>query len=282
MKKPRLVQYGAAGASPLRYRSRPLALACCLALGVAAQACAQTVNPAGGNPPIAAQGNSAVMDMESRIEQLQNEVQQLRGSVEEQAQTIAELQRKLNNMYSDLDNRVQALTPAAPAQPQPPVGTAPAPAPASAPAAVPAPVAVTTQSAATAQSPAAVAGNNEKDRYQQAYDTLRNAHYDQAVQQFEALLADFPNGEYADNAQYWLGEAYGRKRDVEKAKAAFAKLVSKYPNSQKVPDALLKLGYIEYEQQNMAKSREYLNQVVKNYPDTPAGYLAAKKLAQLP
>ncbi|WP_305080118.1 YbgF trimerization domain-containing protein, partial [Methylomonas koyamae] len=37
-------------------------------------------------------------------------MQQLRGMVEEQSQTIADLQRKQNNMYSDLDERMQALS----------------------------------------------------------------------------------------------------------------------------------------------------------------------------
>lgn len=269
-------------------------IVCALALGLTTQVGAQAVNPGGVPVPV----NSAVMDIESRFEQLQNEVQQLRGVVEEQSQTIADLQRKQANMYSDLDNRVQALTPASPApaaaatqapatvsgaaaagavQPQdvPPVSAAGVATPAS----TPAPAGVAAQ---TVAGQAAAGKGIEKDRYQLAYDSLRNARYDQSIQMFEALLVDFPNGEYADNSQYWLGEAYGRKRDVEKAKLSFTKLLSKYPNSQKVPDAMLKLGYIEYEQQNMPKSREYLTQVIKAYPETPASFLAAKKLAQLP
>ena len=99
---------------------------------------------------------------------------------------------------------------------------------------------------------------------------------------FEALLADFPAGEFADSAQYWLGEAYKINREFDKARAAFSKVVSHYPNSSKVPDALLKLGYIEFDQQNIAKARDYLTRVTTSYPGSTAAHLASKKLAQMP
>lgn len=227
-----------------------------------------------------AQSENAMFDLLARVEQLQAEVQQLRGMVEEQSQTIADLERKQKNMYADLDGRVQSLATPAPAQPQ----AAPAqPVAAGAPA-VQAPVtsvvsAPVTNVAASAQN--AVQGS-EKERYQQAYDSLRNGHNAQAVKMFETLLVDYPAGEYADNAQYWLAEAYKVNREIDKSRAAFNKVIVQYPNSSKVPDALLKLGYIEADMQNSAKAREYLLRVTNNYPNSPAAHLAAKKLAQMP
>lgn len=99
---------------------------------------------------------------------------------------------------------------------------------------------------------------------------------------FESLLADFPAGEFADNSQYWLAEAYKINREYDRAIAAFGKVVSQYPNSSKVPDALLKLGYIELDQQHIAKGRDYLTRVITSYPGTTAAHLASKKLAQMP
>lgn len=257
-------------------------------------------------------GNSdgAIFEVLGRLEQLQSEVQQLRGLVEEQAQTITDLERKQGNMYSDLDDRIQALTTAAgasagqsaTAQPQPAPSTAgtsaatpvagavstPAPAPAataapaqSVPAQPPVTPAPVVENKPTAAAPSSASGN-EKERYQQAYDTLRNGHNAQAVNMFEGLLADFPAGEFADNAQYWLAEAHKINRDYDKARAAFSRVVSQYPNSSKVPDALLKLGYIESDLQNQAKARDYLTRVVTSYPGTTAAHLASKKLAQMP
>lgn len=278
----------------------------CLCFGIFAEAQALPANAAGNQVAAvqtAAPADNALYEVLSRIEQLQSEVQQLRGVVEEQAQTIADLERKQNNMYSDLDGRLQASTPAQAAtlqQPSapatPPVtqvaGAAPAQPAAAAPAAPavvqqPAPVAPAAVAAPADNKPAAsvnppAAKGNEKERYQLAYDTLRNGHNEQAVKLFEALLADFPAGEFADNAQYWLAEAYKINREFDKARSAFGKVVSQYPNSSKVPDALLKLGYIEADVQNNAKARDYLTRVTNSYPGTTAAHLAAKKLAQMP
>ncbi|QSB00542.1 tol-pal system protein YbgF [Methylomonas sp. EFPC1] len=245
--------------------------------------------------------DNAIFEVLGRLEQLQSEVQQLRGMVEEQSQTIADLQRKQSNMYSDLDDRVQALT----AGGQTPPSQTPAPAPADTaatgqvpviaaqPAAATAPATPTPAPVATATpAPAApvvdnkptttAAQGNEKERYQSAYDTLRNGHNAQAIKMFQELLKDFPAGEFADNSQYWLAEAYKINREFDAARAAFNKVVSQYPNSSKVPDALLKLGYIEFDLQNTAKARDYLTRVTTSYPGTTAAHLAEKKLAQMP
>ncbi|WP_020483183.1 tol-pal system protein YbgF [Methylomonas sp. MK1] len=245
--------------------------------------------------------DNAIFEVLGRLEQLQSEVQQLRGMVEEQSQTIADLQRKQSNMYSDLDDRMQALT----AGGQAPSSQSPTSAPAdtaatgqaavtaaqpSAPAApvAPTPVPVVTTTPAPAapvvdNKPAATsAQGNEKERYQSAYDTLRNGHNAQAIKMFQDLLKDFPAGEFADNSQYWLAEAHKINREFDAARAAFNKVVSQYPNSSKVPDALLKLGYIEFDLQNTAKARDYLTRVTTSYPGTTAAHLAEKKLAQMP
>lgn len=265
-----------------------------LCFGVLAEAGAQPGSNSGGYQGAVAPADNALFEVLSRIEQLQSEVQQLRGVVEEQAQTIADLERKQRNMYTDLDGRVQALVPAAvqnPA-PQPPAISQPAPVAAAQPpvpvaaaaavAAAPAPVSAPEVKPTEPAVPAASNKGNQKERYQAAYDTLRNGHNEQAIREFESLLVDFPGGELADNAQYWLAEAYKINRENDKARSAFAKVVSLYPNSSKVPDALLKIGYIEFDLQNTAKAKDYLNRVINGYPGTTAAHLAAKKLAQLP
>ncbi|ANE54379.1 tol-pal system protein YbgF [Methylomonas sp. DH-1] len=270
-------------------------LAMGLGLGLVTSASAAPVNNPGAYP--AAPGDNAIFEVLGRLEQLQSEVQQLRGMVEEQSQTIADLQRKQNNMYSDLDERMQALSAAgqpAAAQPasQPDAAAAPAAAAPAAPVAAsvpPAPSAAAAPTPAVPPAPVAVAESkpapavsaNEKERYQAAYDTLRNGHNAQAVKMFQDLLRDFPAGEFADNSQYWLAEAYKINREFDAARAAFNKVVSQYPNSSKVPDALLKLGYIEFDLQNAAKARDYLTRVTTSYPGTTAAHLAEKKLAQM-
>ena len=232
---------------------------------------------------------NAMYEVLGRLEQLQHEVQLLRGVVEEQSQTISDLQKRQSNIYSDLDQRLQALTGNGDQHKVSAVTTS-----------------QTAQSVSNnSLTDSATKGNvvknpalvqehskavskvtksssmSQKELYQAAYETLRNGHNTRAITEFKLLLAEFPNGEYADNAQYWLGEAYKVNRDFNAAKAAFTKVVTHFSTSPKVPDALLKLGYIELEQNNMAKARDYLTQVTVGYPGTTAAHLADKKLMEL-
>ncbi|WP_305906709.1 tol-pal system protein YbgF [Methylomarinum sp. Ch1-1] len=219
-----------------------------------------------------APSSNALYEVLGRLEQLQHEVQQLRGVVEEQAQAIENLKNRQSNIYSDLDQRLQALSSGsqegAPALPPTPVS--------------PAPSRIESTKVASPQAPASQPVTvNQKQLYREAYETLRNGHNTQAIAAFKDLLNQFPAGEYADNAQYWLGEAYKVNQDIESARVAFTKVIEIYPNSPKVPDALLKLGYIEFDQNNIAKARDYLTQVSVQYPGSTAAHLAAKKLMQL-
>lgn len=230
---------------------------------------------------------NAMYEVLGRVEQLQMEIQQLRGVVEEQSQTIVELKKRQGNIYSDLDLRLQELTGARSAFSEDNVGGAknliiPV---------SPSSVLSAKERAAseqTIQQAASIVVDepesvviSDKQRYQAAYEMLRNGHNRRAISEFKALLVASPRGEFADNSQYWLGEAYKVTQDLESAKQAFLKVVTEYAGSPKIPDAFLKLGYIEFEQKNMAQAREYLTQITVAYPETTAAHLATKKLMQM-
>ena len=223
--------------------------------------------------------SKAMYEVLNRLEQLQVEMQQLRGQVEEQSYTIEQFKKRQNNIYSDFDQRLQVIE----------GGAVPA-------AGInqemgieqdtvindPRNQQVVNYSTPQPEYPAgAKAANSEKQIYQEAYDQLRNGHYSQAIVMFSQLIVDYPDGEYADNAHYWLGEAYNVNRDFNSASEAFQKVVVNYPDSPKVPDALLKLGYLELEQNNIPKGRKYLNEVSLRFPGTPAANLADEKLKLL-
>lgn len=229
------------------------------------------------------------------MDQLQLEVQQLTGKVEEQTYLITEMKKRQNTMYADFDERIQVLekklegtagqaggtsTAQASGDVKPDAAAnPPAPEAGKESAAAPTPPAENAP-AETKPTPAPVA-TDEKQPYQHAYDELRNGHTNQAIAEFKDLLSKKPNGEYASNAQYWLGEAYRVNQDVESSRKAFTAVVDNYPGSPKVPDALLKLGYIEIEQKNLPKAREYLTKVTVAYPTSTAAHLAAKKLLSI-
>ena len=87
----------------------------------------------------------------------------------------------------------------------------------------------------------------EKSEYDTALAVLREGRYQEAGEAFRKFLADHPRSIYADNAGYWLGEAYYVTREFDRAQGAFQSVVDKYPQSAKVPGSRLKLAYIYYE-----------------------------------
>jgi tol-pal system protein YbgF len=242
---------------------------------------------------------NAVSEMMGRVEQLQAEVQQLTGKVEEQVNLIVELKKSQIKMYSDMDDRMQVLekkadgikvsasevqqSVAGSVDPEAKVSEPQLAVPAAAVEAKPAPLAKqdVVPASAEASAPRLTPVGDEKLQYQQAYEALRNGHTAQAIAEFNTLLGKNPKGEYANNAQYWLGEAYRVNQDIDSARKAFNNVIEHYPNSPKVPDALLKLGVIEIEQKNPGKAREYLTRVNMDYSGSTAAHLAAKKLLLL-
>jgi tol-pal system protein YbgF len=88
----------------------------------------------------------------------------------------------------------------------------------------------------------------------------------------------FPDGDYAPNAQYWLGESYYVTQNYGIALDAFQALLRRFPNSSKAPDALLKLGYCQYELRQWDEAEATLNRVMQQYPDTTVARLAQGRL----
>ena len=121
---------------------------------------------------------------------------------------------------------------------------------------------------------------DEKTRYLQAYSLFKNGDYNQAIAEFQAIVNTYPNGDYADNAQYWVGEALLKKGDKRGAMIAFDKVLRNYSRKPKVPDALLKLGMTEYSLGNREKAREYYDYLIENYQGTPSAIAAYNKKLQ--
>ncbi|MDX1570413.1 MAG: tol-pal system protein YbgF [Xanthomonadales bacterium] len=118
----------------------------------------------------------------------------------------------------------------------------------------------------------------EKQAYDEAFDSLKNGRYAEASRQFSSFVERYPSSEYADNAQYWLGESYYVTRNYRVALDTFQKLISQFPDSAKVPDAQLKIGLSYYSMQNWEAAEQELERVVETYPGTTPARLAQNRL----
>ncbi len=121
------------------------------------------------------------------------------------------------------------------------------------------------------------AGDPAND-YRVAVELVKSGPEDQAVAALRAFLQKYPRHDYADNAQYWLGEAFYASKDYQQALVEFRTVIEVYPRGNKVPDALLKVGYCYGALGQAEKSRAVLEQVVNLYPKTEPAALAAKRL----
>jgi tol-pal system protein YbgF len=186
--------------------------------------------------------NQSLLTLAQRADQQQNELSVLRGRIEVLENANETLRKQQRDLYADLDKRIAALS--APAAAAPAVADQPA--------------------------------------YNQSFEALKAGKYPDAISGFQQFLQTFPQSSLADNAQYWLGEAYYVTRDFQNAGTAFQAVLDRWPDSRKAPDALLKLGYTQAELHHNAQARVTLAAVSARYPGSDAANLAAARLLALP
>lgn len=114
--------------------------------------------------------------------------------------------------------------------------------------------------------------------YRSAVELVKTGKHEQAVAALRAFLKSYPRHDYADNAQYWLGESFYARKDYQQALTEFRATIETYPRGNKVPDALLKVGYCYQALGQSDKARAVLEQVVNLYPKSEPAVLASKKL----
>jgi len=117
--------------------------------------------------------------------------------------------------------------------------------------------------------------------YRAAYAELSAGHYDEAELQMRAFLKRFPRHDYADNAQYWLGESLYARHRYREAAVEFRATVAKYPVGNKAPDALLKLAYSLVALGESGEAKRVLTELPSTYPRSEAARLATLKLGEL-
>lgn len=232
--------------------------------------------------------NKALVDMLMRLDALQTELQYLQGEQEAVTHSIEGIKQRQRDLYLDIDRRLQQLE-ASVSQMQASPGTAAAPrsstgmpgmtAPSISTPAVIAPV--VSMGAAGVAADAPIDPEAERQAYEQAFNYLKEGQYDQAITGFQGFLQQYSKGDYADNAQYWLGEANYVTRRFKAAELEFLKVINSYPDSSKVSDAKLKLGYTYYELSEWESARKTLTELIEAQPGSTVARLAENRLQKM-
>ncbi len=122
---------------------------------------------------------------------------------------------------------------------------------------------------------------DKEEVYSAAYKAFKEGKYDGARVQFQRFLKLFPDTEYSDNAQFWIGECYFFKREYQKAILEYEKVIKNYPGGNKVSYALLKQGQSFLRLGDKSTAKLLLQQVIKDYPNTNQAKIARTKLTEI-
>jgi tol-pal system protein YbgF len=204
--------------------------------------------------------NQSLLDLANQSDSLRNDLRAMHNDVDVLSNNLEASRKQQRDLYADLDRRMKILESrggAGSAAGSGDAGSGGAGADSSAPA------------------------SDDKAAYQAAFNLLKDSQYDRAIAAFQKFLIVYSDSSLADNAQYWLGEAYYVNKSYPEAQSAFQRVVDKYPQSRKRPDALLKIGYCQYELKQWDSAKGTLSKVAAQFPDAPAGHLAQQRLDKM-
>ncbi len=189
---------------------------------------------------------NTLAEMAQELRAAREEIQRLNGAMEELRHEQKQLEQRQTTLYGDLEQRLQSVT-AAPAT-------------------------------------SAVSGSVAKEvsaSYKLAYDLLREGKYAEAERKLTAFLQDFPSGQYAGHAQYWLGESFYVRGKYDEALKAFRALQNNYASSPKAEAGQLKEAFSLLELKQAEAARPLLEKLGMSR-DADLAKRARERLKSLP
>lgn len=144
------------------------------------------------------------------------------------------------------------------------------------------PVISTTDTADTVVSDQPMAPGIEcQELYDESFINLRREKYDESIQGFQDYLEYCGKQELADNARFWIGEAYYSTDRFQDAITQFQTMLDEYPASEKRPAGLYKLARAHEELGEKTEAKEIFQNLVDEFPQTLEAAQAKEKLKEL-
>ena len=225
------------------------------------------------------QQRKAFADQKLLVDTLTGEVRIVREKVDDTNVRLSSLSQEVDSLRTPQQPGSMPITP-----PQPPAGsegaqppTAGATEPAGTPAGGTAPG---TTPPANGGAPAPV-GMSPTRLFEIAQADYAGGQWAIAINGFETYIKTFPKTDKADDAQFYIGEAYSLDGKFKEAIAAYDKVINDYPSGDRVPDALYKRGLAYSRLGQNDRARESFETVMKNYPNSEGSRLAKQVLDRL-
>lgn len=120
-----------------------------------------------------------------------------------------------------------------------------------------------------------------KRDYAEALKLLEQKDYRGSIARFKEFLKKYPKSDYADNAQYWIGEGHYALKEFDQSILEFDAVRRKFPKGDKVPAALLKMGFAFAELGDKVDARLILQELIDRYPQSEEAVKARQKVKTL-
>jgi len=178
------------------------------------------------------------IDFANQVEAIKSDIAKLRGQIEVLTYGLEAAQKRQQDFYVDLDNRLRKLE-------QPPAKADPA---------------------------------QETRDYEAALAGLKAAKFKEAGVAFVAFIKTYPNSSLAASAHYWGAYAHAQAKDHAGAADLFGKFAAGWPNDDRAPAALeSRVANLEAGKDPKA-ARATLEQLAERYPNSDAGKRAKLRL----
>lgn len=216
---------------------------------------------------------ASLADMQVSLDALSRRVDTMRSSqsdsrTREAQERVRELERRLATLETV---RTPEPTPTASAPP----GDEPSPTP-TAPPRVPG-----SEGAQIAMRREAQTASSAPLSYQRALQLYRDGQSEQSIQGFRDFLRGNPKSALADNAQYWIGEAYFAQSDYNRSIIELNEVLLKFPQGDQVPGALLALATAFSTSGDKIDAKLVLQKLISDHPNSDEAQIGRRQLQSL-
>jgi tol-pal system protein YbgF len=183
--------------------------------------------------------NRKMLDLANQVEQMQSDIAQLKGKVDELDYGLQTAQKRQQDLYVDLDNRIKPIE------------------------------GIRSQVQAQAANKVlnAVTVN------------VRAGKYREAMLSLQKFIAAHPQSEQLGAAYYWLGMSQAGMKNFTDAHRSLSTVAAEFPEDSHAPEALLALASVQASQGDKAASVQTLNVLVERYSNSTAAQQAKRALA---
>jgi tol-pal system protein YbgF len=126
-----------------------------------------------------------------------------------------------------------------------------------------------------------VAEPAERQDFEAALATFRSGKFADAAMAFASFLRQYPRSGYATSARFWLGNAQYATRDYKEAIVNFKALLASAPNHARAPEAALSIANCQMELKATSGARKTLEDLIRVYPSSEAAAAAKERLARM-